>query len=98
VTTFPTHPDARLAAMLRQFQTRMTLLEQRTAVLDGVPVQALIGMVDPDYTSGDPMVVLPGAADPSGPYLCLASYTPVASDLVLMIPTGDTYVVAGKLV
>lgn len=99
MTTYPVPLQRRVADMLARLQTRVTLLESRTAGIDsGTNIQTTTGTVDPAYTTGQPMVTLKGASSLSGPYQRLAAYTPTAGDLVLMIPNGATYIVAGKLI
>lgn len=90
----------RITATQRGIQARMAKLESRTAGIDsGWPLMMLPGVIDPAYSSGDPMVLVNGATALSGPYQHLASYTPAASDQVLLAPVGAlrTYVVLGKL-
>lgn len=57
------------------------------------------GVVDPAYTTGKPKVTLAGAAGLTESGLDrLASYTPTASDPVLVAVTADGgYVVLGKV-
>lgn len=99
MTTYPTHPEKWLASTMSTLLRRVTMLEQRTRNIDsGTLLQTITGVIDPAYVSGQPMVTITGAAALTGPYQRLVSYTPVASDLVLLIPSGSTYVVAGKLV
>lgn len=86
-----------LAAMGRSIRS----LQSRTAGIDsGFPLMALPGVIDPGYSSGDPMVFVNGSATLTGPYQRLASYTPAANDSVLLIPVvaQQTYIVAGRLV
>jgi hypothetical protein len=90
----------RVVASMQDLRTRVKLLESRTAGIDsGFPLMALPGVIDSAYTSGDPHVFINGSATLSGPYQHLASYTPVASDSVLLIPVPalQAYVVAGRL-
>ncbi len=98
MTTYPPRPDQRFAQTIKDLMTRTSLLEQRTQNLDsGTLIQTLTGTIDPAYASGDPMVTVTGAAGLTGPYQHLTSYTPAANDLVLLVPNGQTYIVAGKL-
>ena len=79
---------------------RLRKLESRTAAIDsGWPLAALPAVIDPSYTTGDPHCFINGSATLTGPYQHLASYTPVASQAVLVIPVGvtQTYVVLGAL-
>jgi hypothetical protein len=91
----------RNAAVFKGIHQRLAKLETRTAGIDsGMPLGLLPGVIDPAYTSGDPKVLVNGAAELSGPYQHLASYTPVANDSVILAPVGGTakaYVVLGKL-
>jgi hypothetical protein len=101
VTQYPPKLGSdRIAATLKGIQTRLTRLETRTGSIDsGFPVAVLPGVISSSYTTGDPMVVINGAATATGPYKHLTSYTPAASDSVILAPVGPsrTYVVLGKL-
>lgn len=97
------HYPVKLTDRFRQaqgdFQRRLTTVEARTACIDsGFPLAMLPGVIDPAYTSGDPMVAINGQPL-SGPYQHLTSYTPSAGDSVLMAPVGvnATYIVLGKI-
>ena len=59
---------------------------------------ARLGTVDAGYTTGAPRVTLDGTAtlSPDG-FPRLTSYTPAASDRVLLLPIGNGYVIAGKV-
>lgn len=105
MTQYPPPLDQRHAAAMMDFAQRITKLETRTAGIDsGFPLMALPGVVSPSYTTGDPAVQVNGAVDGtgaavySGPYQHLASYTPVASDsvIVLPVPALQTYIVLGR--
>ncbi|MEV5710184.1 hypothetical protein [Actinoallomurus sp. NPDC052274] len=99
MSTFPDPPDRRFTAMFAALLRRVTLLETRTAGIDsGTRIQTITGTVDPAYSGGQPKVTLAGDTSLSGPYQRIASYTPGPGDLVLMLPLGATYVVAGKLI
>lgn len=93
-------PD-RIAKTHRTTQDRLTRLESRTLGIDsGMPLGLLPGVISSSYTSGDPMVVVNGAAAASGPYRYLTSYTPAANDSVILAPVGGSmkaYIVIGKL-
>jgi hypothetical protein len=54
------------------------------------------GVIDPGYTSGDPNVTVGTDTTLSGPYQHLSSYTPVASDSVILISLGTTWVILGR--
>lgn len=98
MTTYPESPDRRFPALVADLSRRLLRVEQRTRNLDsGTLVQTVTGTIDPAYVSGDPNVTITGSGALTGPYQTLASYTPVANDPVLLIPSGATYVVAGKL-
>ena len=57
------------------------------------------GVVDPAYTTGKPKVTLAGAAGLTASGLDrLSSYTPTASDPVLIAVVGSSYVILGKVV
>ena len=97
---YPPPIQQRFAATMQALQKRVTKLESRTAAIDsGFPLAALPAVIDPAYTSGDPNVLINGSATLTGPCQHLASYTPVASDAVLVLPVGvnQAYVVIGKL-
>lgn len=93
-------PD-RLAAKGKSTEQRLRSLETRTSGIDsGMPLGLLPGVISASYTTGDPMVVVNGAAAATGPYKYLTSYTPAASDSVILAPVGGTlkaYIVIGKL-
>lgn len=90
--------DRRHAEAVKAIQSRLAVLEARTAGIDsGVPLMALPAQIDPGYTAGDPQAYINGAAALSGPYQHLASYTPAAGDQVAVLPVGTTYIVLGKL-
>ena len=100
MTLYPTNLEGRFNAGIKRMRERLDKLESRTAMLDsGFPLAILPGSVDAAYTSGDPKVALNGSGVLTGPYWHLASYTPVAGDLVAVapIPAMGTYVVLGKL-
>lgn len=104
MSAYPAEMTRRFAQQLRQMQAAITKLQSRTAAIDsGAPLAALPAQIDPGYTSGDPMALINGSATLTGPYQCLASYTPAAGDTVLVLPTPITaasvssYVVLGKL-
>lgn len=91
---------ARLADNAKATQARLAKLESRTSGIDsGMPLGLLPGVIASTYTSGDPMVLVNGAATATGPYKYLTSYTPAANDPVILAPVGGTmkaYVVIGK--
>lgn len=97
---YPPALDQRFAATLRSIQDRLQKLENRSAGIDsGFPLALLPATIDPSYTSGDPHAYINDSTTLTGPYWHLSSYTPVASDLVVVAPIGamQTYVVLGKL-
>lgn len=104
MTAYPAELTRRFAAQLSDVFRRVRLLEQRTAGIDaGMPLAVLPAVIDPAYVSGDPKALINGSSALTGPYKHLSSYTPVASDPVLVVPvpaTGvaltATYVVLGK--
>lgn len=101
MTMYPPALGQRFAAMMRELQQRVTKLESRTASIDsGWPLAPLPAVIDPAYTSGDPMAYLNGSTTLTGPYQHLAAYTPAAGDTVLAQPVGatQTYVILGKLI
>ena len=57
-----------------------------------------LGTVDPAYVSGAPKVTLEGTTvlSPAG-FPRLSAYTPAASDRVLLLPVGSSYVILGKV-
>lgn len=96
MATFPVPLELRFAKGLGELVKRVARLEQRTQMLDpGMFVTHYTGQIPGTYTSGDPTVVLTGQTAASGPFKCLTSYTPHANDVVLLIPVGQTYIVAG---
>lgn len=89
----------RFAAMVRDIGARVQALENRTSrVNSALYIHTRTGVVDPAYTTGLPMVTVTGDTALTGPYPYLASYTPVASDPVMLAPQGAGYVVLGRLV
>jgi hypothetical protein len=104
VTTYPKTLTQRFPAEIRNLFARVTKLETRTSGIDsGATLAALPAVIDPAYTSGDPKCLINGSTALSGPYGHLASYTPVAGDAVLVLPTPVTqstvtsYVVLGRI-
>jgi hypothetical protein len=96
MATFSLPLDARFVAFLRSLPGRITRLEQRTLMLDpGCYVVCYTGQIPGSYVSGDPTVVITGQSTATGPYQHLTSYTPHANDTVLLIPVGQTYIIAG---
>jgi hypothetical protein len=101
VTQYPQRLGAdRFTAMMTGLQKRVAKLETRTAGIDsGFPLMLLLAVIDSGYTgAGNPMAFVNGAAVLSGPYACLASYTPFAGDSVILAPVGamQSYVVIGS--
>lgn len=87
------------AQQLADLFKRVTRLETRTRNVDsGTLLQTVTGVIDPAYVSGQPNVTITGSGALTGPYQRLATYTPVASDPVILIPSGASYIVAGKLI
>lgn len=100
MTLYPKPLEQRFAAELADMRRRITSLEARTASLDsGFPLAALPAVIDPGYSSGDPMAYINGSPTLTGPYQHLSSYAPAANDSVLALPVGvlGTYVILGKL-
>lgn len=96
---YPSSLTQRFGDVMKALQRRVTKLETRTAGIDsGFPLAALPARVDPSYASGDPMAFINGSTTLTGPYQCLASYTPAAGDSVIVLPVGalTTYVILGK--
>lgn len=59
---------------------------------------ALLGRVDPAYTSGSPRVTFDGESTMSTKaYPFVRSYVPVAGDRVLLVPVGTTYLIVGAI-
>lgn len=101
MTLYPASLDGRFAATLKALQQRVTKLESRTAAIDsGYPLAVLPGTIDPSYSgSGEPGVYINGSTTLTTTIWHLSSYTPVASDLVAVVPIGamQAYLVLGKL-
>lgn len=96
MATFPRAIGDRFGDLIASLSKRVGLLERRTAVLDsGMWVVHYTGTIPGSYVSGDPQVTITGQSTPSGPYPCLTWYTPHAGDTVLLIPVGQSYIVAG---
>jgi hypothetical protein len=91
VATFPKQLTQRFPAEFQDMGARLAQLETRTAGIDsGAPLAVLPATIDPAYTSGNPSCFINGAATLTGPYQYLASYSPVAGDAVLVMPTPVT--------
>lgn len=59
---------------------------------------ARLAVIDPAYVSGNPKVRFEGELTVSVKrYAVLGSYVPVAGDRVVLLPSGTTYVIIGKL-
>lgn len=100
MTIYPKSLEQRFAGQLADMLRRLTKLESRTGAIDsGFPLAPLPAVIDPAYSSGDPHAYINGSAVLTGPYGHLASYTPAASDVVLVMPVGvqQTYVVLGRM-
>ena len=105
LSQFPAQLTQRFAREFRDIRARITKLETRTGGIDsGATLAALPATIDPDYTTGNPMCLIGDTAPTlTGPYNYLASYTPVANDTVLVIPTPATqsqltnYIILGKI-
>lgn len=92
---FPRPLAQRFPANLADLAERVAQLLQRTLVLeDGCNVVNYPATISATYTSGQPTVVMPDGST-AGPFPCLNSYTPHAGDHVLLLPLGQSYVVAG---
>ena len=103
MTLYPRQLEQRFAHHQADVVRRLKKLETRTSWFDtGSPLNLLPGEIDPAYTTGDPHVYVNGSANLTGPYQYLTSYTPTASDAVLLAPvvlaaSGATWVILGKL-
>lgn len=95
MSTFPMPLEHRFEQAMRQVGNALRALQTRTALLEpGCNVVAYTGTIPGTYTSGDPTVQLPGGTV-LGPLPHLNSYTPHAGDVVLLIPVGQSYIIAG---
>jgi hypothetical protein len=65
-----------------------------------VPIPgARIGTIDSGYASGRPKILFDGESTMGAKlYPYLASYTPAASQRVLLVPVGSGYVIVGRIV
>lgn len=67
-----------------------------------VPKTAMMGTIDPGYSSGLPNVILDDdpSRTPIGPYPYMAWYAPAANDRVVMLQVGNSgkFVVIGKVI
>ncbi|HEY1820394.1 MAG TPA: hypothetical protein VGG83_10725 [Trebonia sp.] len=91
---FPVPVADRFGKLISTLVARVRRLEQRCQVLDtGNFVVPYLATISSGYVSGDPTVVLNGQS--IGPLQHLSSYTPTAGATVLLIPVGQTYIVAG---
>lgn len=58
-----------------------------------------LATIDPTYTSGKPSVTFDGESTVSTKtFTYLGSYTPVASDRVLMVRVGSSWVILGEVI
>lgn len=63
------------------------------------PQNFKIGQVSATYTTGRPQIIFEGETTESlKVYPYLASYTPLANDWVLLVNTGNTYIILGAIV
>lgn len=93
---YPRPLEQRFPQGMGDLQQRVTALEQIVGVLDpGCYVVCYTGQVPASYVSGDPTVKLTGTSIVLGPLKTLDWYTPHANDQVLLIPAGQSYIVAG---
>ena len=99
VPLYPRPLQSRHAQATVQLQQAVSKLQTRTSMVDsGFPVAPLPAVIDHNFSgSGNPQVYANGATALTGPYGCLASYTPRASDSVILVPVPamNTYIVAG---
>lgn len=66
---------------------------------DAPPENFRLGKIDPAHTTGRPKIVFDGEITASGKqYPYLASYTPAASDRVILALVSGSYIVLGKIV
>ena len=97
MTQYAQPAQARPGKAWAQLLKRLARLEQVTQVLDpGCFVVAYVATIDPGYTSGDPMVVMPGG-NSIGPCQHSSLYTPTAGATVLVVPAGQSYIVVCAL-
>lgn len=95
---FPVDIIERFAKFIRDASKDIAGLKQLTAVLEmGSYVTPYTGVIDAGYVSGRPLVDLPTGVQ-IGPCPYNSSYTPHAGDSVLLVPSGQTYIVVGKIV
>jgi len=94
-SAFPRPIDQRPEEWGRALVAAVKRLQAKTAFIEtGCTMTSYIGTIPGTYTSGDPTVVL-ATGTVLGPLQHLKSYTPVAGDIVLVVPVGQTYIVAG---
>lgn len=92
---YPRPLTQRFSANMADLVERVAQLLQRTLVLeDGCNVVNYPATISPGYTSGQPTVTMPDGST-AGPFPCLSPYTPHAGDQVLLLPLGQSYIVAG---
>lgn len=97
MTDYPKPLGQRFPDEMRRMREAIRKLQSRSSSIDsGIAVHALPAVIDPAYTTGQPKVLINGAATLSGPYPVLAGYTPHASDQVVVLPLRRSYVVLGK--
>lgn len=83
----------------RSFLATVTGYARRTAATTSADRPIRLATVDPDYTgTGAPKVTFDGESTLSSKlYAFVDSYRPAASDRVVLIPVGTTYLIAGKI-
>lgn len=105
MSAYPSELTRRFEARIQQMMRDVAKLKTRTAGIDsGSTLAVLPAVIDPAYTTGDPKCLINGSAVLSGPFQHLASYTPAASDLVLVIPVpvtasglSSSYIILGRV-
>lgn len=95
MTQMPRPPQQRFKKGLATVGDTLGMLLRKTLVLeDGCNVVNYVATISAGYSSGQPTVVMPDGST-AGPYPVLHGYTPVAGDVVVMIPNGQSYIIAG---
>jgi hypothetical protein len=100
VSEYPPSLARMFPDLIRDMKRRLRDVELRTSPVNPTSMlYATTGIVDPAYSSGLPRVTLAGDSVLSAAgYPYLATYTPAASDVVLLLPLRGSYVIGGRVI
>lgn len=98
MTQFAQPLNRRMREAAGQYGSILRELLAKTAMLEpGCLVTPYLGTIPAGYTSGHPTVTLDSGVT-LGPLQYASTYTPHAGDRVLLVPAGQTYVIAFAVV